>query len=333
MTLTQSGNIPPYSYLVHEFVSALPATSFVILLKHECARVKFQVLNEESHKSSKLAVSGTQNREWTGAELMRGRQWLAMMNCLGFNIYIRPVGPHVVIDDLASDFSHVAHSDGLKVSLLVETSPGSFQAWVTLSRGREPVNSELADKAQRMLTDRYDGDTGAVGCTRFGRLPGYYNRKPKHQRQDGSFPVVGIRNRGVTRVSHHTAEEAAMLLAEEPNRANYHSPHKRSAGACAINHNAADGVLPGDLLPGLIIAQGGVEKASMSPVHISEMWSGVPGKDRSTRDWHVARWLGIEGISYDDAVRVVAANSEKARERRDPLGYAERTVRRAWGLT
>ena len=70
----------------------------------------------------------------------------------------------------------------------------------------------------------------------------------------------------------------------------------------------------------------------MSPLLVSDMWGAVPGTDRSTKDWHVAQWLGFEGVSYDDALRVMTENSEKAAGRRNPQEYVERTLRRAWGL-
>ncbi|NKW91932.1 hypothetical protein HGD87_05265 [Rhodobacteraceae bacterium R_SAG9] len=259
------------------------------------------------------------------------------MNSLGFDIFWRPKGPHVVvdIDNADDDIWHTMIMDGLSVSLLTQTSASNYQAWISLARSRNPIDQELSTSAQRMLTFRYGGDKCAVGAGRFGRLPGYTNRKPEHQRADGSWRVVGIRNgtllrnQPMNRVCHQTVEEAAMRLAEEK-ATRLNSPRERSASGCETDLVCSAGLLPNDMLPDLTISEDGNERAVMAPFHVSDMWTAVPGKDRSTIDWYVAKWLRTEGVNIDEATRILAEFSPKAQERRDPREYAERTVRRSW---
>ena len=66
---------------------------------------------------------------------------------------------------------------GFSPALVVETSPGNFQAWVKHPR---KLDSELGTAAARALAEKFGGDTGAADWRHYGRLAGFANRKAKY---------------------------------------------------------------------------------------------------------------------------------------------------------
>ena len=232
-------SVPPFHYLVREAVFALPSTAYDILLKRRWQSDQYIAPNRRTvGPSEKRAASRT--RSFTTGQLLNRKtlRWLGHMNLHGFDVFWRPAGPHIVIDldSAAEDLWHTMIFDGLRVSLLTQTSASNYQAWITLAKGRKPIDTDLAVEAQSMLTHRYDGDKHAVGTGRFGRLPGYTNRKPENQREDGSWQVVGIRNgpllrnQPIARVCYQTVEDAPDADRQEAGRTAALSPQAQRRG-------------------------------------------------------------------------------------------------------
>ncbi len=125
----------------------------------------------------------------------------AAANMAGAAVYVRvhatdldPKALHpgvVLIDDLDAVGVQMLEDDGLPASVVVETSPSNFQAWVRLAADGQMSRHEAIAGA-RELASRYGGDPKAVSATQPGRLPGFTNRKPKYQRSDGTFPFVRL---------------------------------------------------------------------------------------------------------------------------------------------
>jgi hypothetical protein len=128
-------------------------------------------------------------RTWDIAGLMRSIPWLRLQNAQGRNIYIRPQGEHnlTLIDDLKADAVERMKREGYQPALVVETSPGNFQAWL---KHPERLPKDVGTATARALADRFDGDRQAADWRHFGRLAGFTNRKPKYQGADGRFPFV-----------------------------------------------------------------------------------------------------------------------------------------------
>lgn len=128
-------------------------------------------------------------RTWDVAGLMRSIPWLRLQNAQGRNIYIRPQGEHnlTLIDDLTRDAIERMRREGFQPALVVETSPGNYQAWL---KHPERLPRDVGTAAARTLADRFDGDKKAADWRHFGRLAGFTNRKPKYQGIDGRFPFV-----------------------------------------------------------------------------------------------------------------------------------------------
>lgn len=135
-------------------------------------------------------------RKWSAAEMLDPKpvRWLQFENANGAGVYIRAIDRRVtLLDDVTPAAIEDLTSKGFAPSVSVETSPGNFQAWIRLAPSDAPEPSpEVATQAARALTKSFDGDTGAIGFERFGRIPGFTNRKPKHERQ-GCSPWVTLR--------------------------------------------------------------------------------------------------------------------------------------------
>ena len=89
------------------------------------------------------------------------------------------------MDDLNAAALERMKSEGFQPAIVVETSPGNFQAW--LNHGRVLARAE-STAAARALAERFGGDRGAADWRHFGRLSGLTNRKPKYD-IEWSIPV------------------------------------------------------------------------------------------------------------------------------------------------
>jgi len=163
-------------------------------------------------------------RTWDIDTLTKSIPWLRLQNADGRNIYIRPKGEHdlSLVDDLTEASVQRMKSTGFAPALVVETSPGNFQAWLKHSRSLSP---ELSTAAARVLAELFDGDLAAADWRHFGRLAGFTNRKDKYRGNDGLFPFVRVIEATGTRypASDHFLQvvEAQLRLrsqAEEANR-------------------------------------------------------------------------------------------------------------------
>ena len=130
-------------------------------------------------------------RRWDKESLFRSLSWLRFQNMNGRNIFIRPKGEHQLslIDDLKSDGISALKATGFNPALVVQTSPGNFQAW--LNHG-VTLPKDLSTAVARTLAEKFGGDTGAADWRHFGRLSGFSNRKEKYRQSDGLFPFVRL---------------------------------------------------------------------------------------------------------------------------------------------
>lgn len=130
-------------------------------------------------------------RTWDSATLLKSVPWLRYQNSQGRNIYIRPSGEHrlSMIDDLAAGAVKQMRQEGFGPALVVETSPGNFQAW--LDHG-QILSQRISTIAARTLATKFGGDKGAADWRHFGRLAGFTNRKAKYQSKEGAYPFVRV---------------------------------------------------------------------------------------------------------------------------------------------
>jgi hypothetical protein len=128
-------------------------------------------------------------RVWDRDTLLRSIPWLRLKNGRGRNIYIRPSGEHrlSLIDDIGWRTVARLKEEGFDPAIVVETSPGNFQAW--LNHG-EVLSKELSTVAARLLARRFLGDPASADWRHYGRLAGFTNRKEKYRRENGLYPFV-----------------------------------------------------------------------------------------------------------------------------------------------
>jgi hypothetical protein len=79
---------------------------------------------------------------------------------------------------------------GFEPAIVVETSPGNFQAWLTHLR---ILDQQTSTHAARELARHFGGDLSSVDWRHFGRLAGFTNQKQKRQLPNGRPPFVHLR--------------------------------------------------------------------------------------------------------------------------------------------
>src|SRR5262249_13418738 len=108
-------------------------------------------------------------RVWNAENLIKSVPWLKFQNRNGRNIYIRPKGEHrlSLVDDLTLGALERMRASGFTPALIVETSPGNFQAW--LNHGRV-LSRNLSSAAARSVAEQFGGDRGSADWRHYGRL-------------------------------------------------------------------------------------------------------------------------------------------------------------------
>jgi RepB DNA-primase from phage plasmid len=158
-------------------------------------------------------------RTWDADCLLRSIPWMRLQNLQGRNIYIRPYGEHnlTMVDDLKAASIDRMFSSGFKPAVVVETSPGSFQAWLKHSR---VLNKDLSTAVARTLAQEFEGDKGAADWRHFGRLAGFTNRKLKYQNAEGFFPFVRLHavSGAIYAQSDRFVHEVELALARQRER-------------------------------------------------------------------------------------------------------------------
>ena len=145
------------------------------------------------HSTGKMSLRD----DWLRNQIWRAAGWMAARNTTGSSIYVRPARaleahPWILVDDLTADALEKVNA-GHPPGIIVETSPGSFQAWVRIQLA---VPTATRTAIARTLMETYRGDPGGVGGDQFGRLPGTTNQKPERRRPDGRAPFATLRHAG-----------------------------------------------------------------------------------------------------------------------------------------
>src|SRR5579885_3369540 len=154
---------------------------------------------------------------WTQQQIVAAVPWLKHENARGGHIFVRPHGEHALslIDDLTAEAVTSMEAAGFEPAVLVETSPGNFQAW--LNHGRV-LNRELSTRVARELARRFDGDPSSADWRHLGRLAGFTNQKPNRRLQNGLAPFVRLKS--ATGGIYRFAGEFVMAVAESASQTN-----------------------------------------------------------------------------------------------------------------
>jgi hypothetical protein len=118
--------------------------------------------------------------------------YLRRENAQGKHILIKPAPAlepqFMLVDDLDMVRIERDHKTGRSWKpgrMAVETSPDNFQVWIHSGR-------DLSLDEKRYWLKQLGSDLGADPNGRWGRCPGFRNRKEKHRDQDGGYPLARL---------------------------------------------------------------------------------------------------------------------------------------------
>ncbi len=156
---------------IRKLLAALPATGYDLGILNDRGMYRLEAVPE--------------------SRIIRMLPYLKYRNANGAHIYIRPTGesPYTLLDDLTPATLARLAPEGFAPAAVVETSPRSFQAWL---RHAQPLSKELGTLAAKTLAERFGADRSAADWRRFGRAPGFTNRKPQHREPDGLYPFARL---------------------------------------------------------------------------------------------------------------------------------------------
>lgn len=106
------------------------------------------------------------------------------------HVYFRPNNSSIIlVDDISWSTIEQMFDDRFEPSVVVETSPKNYQAWIRISD--RFISNEIASKAARYFADKYQGDKGCCHYRHVGRLIGFPNFKPQYMK-DNKYPFVRL---------------------------------------------------------------------------------------------------------------------------------------------
>ena len=138
-----------------------------------------------------LAVLNLQKGRWILPPEPSNIPYLKYQNAKGNHILIQPVRQeyYLLVDDLSWETicRHHKYPNGQWKTgrMIIETSPRNFQVWIQ-------ANRPLPLDEKRYWLRKLQNDPGADPNNRWGRCPGFLNRKEKYRNQDGFYPLAKL---------------------------------------------------------------------------------------------------------------------------------------------
>jgi hypothetical protein len=138
-----------------------------------------------------LAVLDLQKGLWTVEAKTQNIGYLKAQNAAGRHILIQPGHQerYLLADDLTwktvcrqHRYPHCCWKPG---RMVVETSPANFQVWIRCAK-------LLSLDQKRAVLKRLKSDPGADPNNRFGRCPGFRNRKNQYRSPEGLYPLCRL---------------------------------------------------------------------------------------------------------------------------------------------
>ena len=150
------------------------------------------------------------------------------------NINIVPLSQgkhHILIDDMSVQNLEQLKQDGYRPACVIESSPGNYQAILTIPKLGGSRDHEAANALVRDLNTRY-GDPKLSGAIHAHRLPPFMNQKPKHRQEDGTYPATRLAEAegGICEKASKELTETQKRLAGEAEKTRREQEHRaRSA--------------------------------------------------------------------------------------------------------
>jgi len=264
-------------------------------------------------------------RLWTAAQLTTAAtiRFLRLRNREGCDIYLHPYAEdrnagYVLLDLDAADprVLETMRADGLEPCVVLQTSPGHWQAWLHLSAC--PLQPALATAVAKQLARTYGGDLASADWRHLGRLAGFTNQKPARRTLRGYPPWVTVLYARAGLAAHADRLLQSAIPAQTP------------APRVPVPISGDGPQDPDDTLAPATIPQHEaiqIYQRCMQRWHISERF---PQPDWSIVDLWVARELLSRG-TLPDQVRAILQRGSPQFPRRhgDPQDYLRRTLARA----
>lgn len=153
----------------------------------------FWKINQFFYNQFSLAVLDETAGRWIIKPESKNIHYLKAENANGRHILLKPdqnIEPYyLLVDDLNLNQLKSHHKSApthFKYGkMVVETSPGNYQVWIHSNR-----SLNLDEK--RYWLKRLHSDPGADPHNRWGRCPGFRNRKEKHRTPSGQYPLAKL---------------------------------------------------------------------------------------------------------------------------------------------
>lgn len=152
----------------------------------------FEKLHRFFRDSFHLAVLDLEaGARWTVEAKPSNIPYLKAENAQGRHILIQPLSQacYLMVDDVSSNtllFHHKFNNGAWKPGrMVVETSPDNYQVWIHAHR-------PLPLDEKRYWLKRLKSDPGADPSNRWGRSPGFRNRKKKYRDASGKYPLARL---------------------------------------------------------------------------------------------------------------------------------------------
>ncbi|WP_165076943.1 MULTISPECIES: TraI/MobA(P) family conjugative relaxase [unclassified Desulfovibrio] len=297
----------PQAKLFMEYAKAVNA---------ECYRVTAIKMGANGEKKVMILdkLNG-ESRGFTAEELLRRMPEIVKLARRGENIYYTPLSEqkhHILIDDVGPKKVLQLQKDGFKPAVFLESSPGNCQCILTFPKFQGVFDRDISNRLTVILNKRY-GDPKLSGAVHPHRAPGFENRKPKHKREDGTFPRVSL--------SYAVRQECqkALIEARKIEQAFTTAQQQRERQA--------------NLLPSLA-AQGTASLQQAYFKHWEDIREHITIEDFSRVDAMIALRLRSNGHTQPEVEETIRACAPAIRERRAGRNwqrYAERTAAYAFG--
>ena len=207
--------------------------------------------------------------------------------------------------------------DGYQPATVLESSPGNYQAIITIPKLGTSHDKDVGNRLAEHLNKEY-GDPKLSGVIHPHRAPGYPNSKPKHQREDGSYPEVKLL-KAERRECVKTLALSSRIDAEYQRLASQGPQHRERTPRKAIKLAAA----PGSALDAYQRhSQDVLQRQQGGRVDLSRVDAMVAVRMRVT---------GHSQAEIEAALRQSAPTLRDKPEGRDWGDYAKRTARYAFG--
>ncbi len=150
----------------------------------------FSKLHRYFQYGLQLSVLDMKKGVWTVESKISNIPYLKAENARGRHILIRPnpssISNYTMVDDISIELLRKQHqtknSNWKPGRLVVETSPNNYQVWIRTS-------IPLTLETKRYWLKRFHSDPGADPNNRWGRCPGFRNRKEKYKDANGGYPL------------------------------------------------------------------------------------------------------------------------------------------------